>query len=118
VRERNIVNVWIYPYLPNEWHCQTFEGITGIGRTRDEAKETFDRDWNQRAPYHLIEGHPPRPKRPGGAPQQDNPLEHESMFRKAILRRVHSDLVGDRTFTADQVAAIVNDAWDQTRPKS
>jgi hypothetical protein len=50
-------------------------------------------------------------------PQQDNLLEHESMVRKAILRRVHSDLVGDRTFTADQVAAIVNDAWEQTRPK-
>lgn len=59
----NLVNVWIYPYLPNEWHCQTFEGIAGIGRTRDEAKATFDRDWNQRAPYRLIEGHPPRPKR-------------------------------------------------------
>lgn len=61
--EPNLVNVWIYPYMPNEWHCQTYEGITGIGRARDEAKATFDRDWNQRAPYHLIEGHPPRPKR-------------------------------------------------------
>jgi hypothetical protein len=63
--EGNLVNVWIYPYLPNEWHCQTFEGMVGIGKTRDEAKATFDRDWNQRAPYTLIEAHPPRPKRPG-----------------------------------------------------
>jgi hypothetical protein len=46
----NLVNVWIYQYLPNEWRCQTFEGITGIGKTRDEAKATFDRNWNQRAP--------------------------------------------------------------------
>jgi hypothetical protein len=120
VSEPNLVNVWIYPYLPNEWHCQTFEGITGIGRTRDEAKATFDRDWNQRAPYHLIEGHPPRPKRPGDAAPASAAIEADTAgtaFHRARLRRFHSDLVGDRrTFTADDVLAIVNECWSSTRP--
>jgi hypothetical protein len=117
MNERNLVNVWIYPYLPNEWHCQTFEGITGIGRTRDEAKATFDRDWNQRAPYNLIEGHPPGPKRPGEKPDvaPDKAIEIDAIPFTALARRFHPDLCGKRKFTADQVMAILNELRETTR---
>jgi hypothetical protein len=49
---------------------------------------------------------PLRPKRPNDPPQQDWLLEHDTAFHRALVRRFHSDLVGDRTFTADQVLAI------------
>jgi hypothetical protein len=114
--ERNIVNVWIYPYLPNEWHCQTFEGITGIGRSREEAKATFDRDWNQRAPYNLIEGHPPRQQRRPDEKPASAALEGDSLavvFHRAILKAFHSDHHGHRTFTSDEIIATVNRIWTE-----
>ena len=117
----NLVNVWIYPYMPNEWHCQTFEGITGIGRTRDEAKATFDRDWNQRAPYNLIEGHPPRPKRPGEKPDVAPAIEGDTdavKFHRLLLRSFHPDLVNSKKrWSAHDVLAIVNDCWSRATAK-
>jgi hypothetical protein len=120
VSEPHLVNVWIYQYMPNEWHCQTFEGITGIGRTRDEAKATFDRDWNQRAPYHLIDGHPPRPKRPGDSAPASAAIEGEAdavKFHRLVLRAFHPDLHGaKKRWSANEIIAVVNQAWEQTRP--
>ena len=109
-------NVWIYQYLPNEWRCQTFDGITGIGRTRDEAKATFDRDWNQRASYHPIEGHPPRPKRPDDPKPVGAAIEGDTLatgFHRALLRAFHPDHHGHRSFTRDEIVAPVNRLWDE-----
>jgi hypothetical protein len=116
----NLTNVYIDRTPPNlEWFVREIgTGICVIDKDRAAALKAFDAIWAGRSPYQLVDHAPPRPKRPDAAPQQNKLLEHESMFRKAILRRVHSDLVGERTFTADQVAAIVNDAWEQTRPKA
>jgi hypothetical protein len=108
----NLVNVWIYEYMPHEWHCRTFQGITGIGRTREEAKATFDRDWNLRAPYHLIEGHPPRPKRPGDPAPASAAIgtEGDTIPYSALAKRFHPDLVGEkRRFTAHEIMLIVNE---------
>jgi hypothetical protein len=116
----NLVNVWIYPYLPNEWRCQTFEGIAGIGRTRDEAKATFDRDWNQRAPYRLIEGHPPRPKRADDPKPVSAAIEGDSLavvFHRALVKEFHSDRVGHRALSSDDILSVINRLWDEATAK-
>jgi hypothetical protein len=84
-----------------------------------EAKATFDRDWNQRAPYHLIEGHPPRRKRQDSAPQAASAIEHDAIPYKRLAQRFHSDLVGTKKkFSADEVLAIINELRDSARPKA
>jgi hypothetical protein len=120
VSEPNLVNVWIYPYLPNEWHCQTFEGITGIGRTRDEAKATFDRDWNQRAPYNLIEGHPPRAKRSDEKPvtTPDKAIEVDAIPFTKLAHRFHPDVCGKRKFDAHAIMQIILELRDSARAKA
>jgi hypothetical protein len=122
VSEPHLVNVWIYPYMPNEWHCQTFEGITGIGKTLDEAKATFDRDWNHRAPYNLIDGHPPRPKRPDDPKPAAPSIEGETdavKFHRLVLRAFHPDLHGSKKrWNATEIIAAINQAWtDSTGAK-
>jgi hypothetical protein len=116
--ERNLVNVWIYPYLPNDWRCQTFEGITGIGRSREEAKATFDRDWNQRAPYNLIEGHPPRQghEKPAGAALEGDSAAAR-VFRD-LTKEFHPDVHHGKKFTAGEVMAALNRLWDAMKAKS
>lgn len=113
--EPNLVNVWIYQYVPHEWHCQTFEGIVGIGRTREEAKATFDRDWNQRAPYRLIEGHPPRQRR-GDEPKPGTPAVEDITRKERIERvtecfrrwskRLHPDVHSGDTLATEAMAAL------------
>jgi hypothetical protein len=118
--EGKLINVFCWKPEPGAiWRCH--EGVSGItvdAASKDEAIAEFNNIWNFRTPVQWIYEAPKRPTRPDFIPPADKLLEHESAFRKAILRRVHSDLVGDRVFTADQIAAIVNDAWEQSRPKA
>jgi hypothetical protein len=113
--EQHLVNVWLYQFAHLEWHCRTFDGIVGIGRTRDEAKQTFDRDWADRAPYRLIEGPPPRPKRADERPIPDRAIESDSIAFTALAKAFHPDACGRRNFTADEVMTIVNQLREQTR---
>jgi hypothetical protein len=113
----HMVNVWLYPYLPHEWYCQTFEGITGVGRTRDEALDVFKRDWAGRAPYRLIEGHPPRPRRDEPRPAAIEAEGDATRFHRAVIKAFHSDHHGHHTYTSDEIVGIVNRLWESTRGK-
>jgi hypothetical protein len=120
LNQGKLINVFCWKPEPgNYWRC--YEGVSGItvdATSKDEAIGEFNNIWNFRTPVQWIYEAPKRPKRPDVIPQTDRLLEHESAFRRTITRRFHSDLVGDRTFSADEVLAIVNEAWDMTRPKA
>ena len=107
--------------MPREWRCQTFEGVVGVGSTREEAKATFDRDWHQRAPYHLIEGHPPRQKRSDEKTAAAAAVGGETdaaRYHRLAVRKFHPDLHNDkRKWTATEIVAGLNEAWEQARPK-
>jgi hypothetical protein len=121
VSEPHIVNVYRNRPLPGRIYYVREVG-TGICCQHEDpvlALKDFDSIWAGRSPYQLIEHAPPQMKSPGSAaPQTDQIIEHESAFRKSLLRHFHSDLIGStRRFSADQVVSAINDAWESTRPK-
>ena len=119
--EGRLINVFCWKPDPGlQWRC--YEGVSGItvdAESKEAAVDHFNSIWNFRTPVQWIYEAPKRPRRPGDAsPQADKLLEHESAFRKSLLRHFHSDLIGStRRFSADQVVSAINDAWESTRPK-
>jgi hypothetical protein len=99
--------VYVYSTMPREWMAREMvTGIAAVAPSRDEALKLWESVWNQRAPFTVKDEAPPRPKRPDVALQEDKLLDVDTAFHRSLVRRFHSDLVGDRTFTADQVLAI------------
>jgi hypothetical protein len=108
--------VYVYSTMPREWMAREIvTGIAAVAPSRDEALKLWESVWNQRAPFTVKNEAPPRPKRPDDPKPAAPAIEGDTIaatFHKKLIRRFHSDLVGDRTFTADEVLAIVNEAWN------
>jgi hypothetical protein len=88
-------------------------GMGSTGESHDEALKTFTNVWNDRGTVQIIDGPPPAPKRPGEHTPIAEALEASEEHRRGystyrdLLKRHHSDLVGKRKFTADEVTAAL-----------
>jgi hypothetical protein len=96
-------------------------GIGGPGQTRDKAEKTFKLNWSDRGEIHWIESPPPPPKKPGEHTPIAEALEASEEHRpgystcRDLLKQHHSDLVGKRKFTADEVTAALIQLWEAVR---
>lgn len=115
-----LIHVYCWKPEPGlQWRCH--EGVSGIcvdAASKQEAIDHFNQIWNFRSPVQWIYEAPKRPKRPDTAPQQENLLEVDTAFHRSLVRRFHPDLIGKKTFSADQVVAAINELWLATRAKS
>ncbi len=113
----------VYVY-PNGHHCwmtqEVSTGFASTGESRAEALILFKNVWNDRAPFTLVDGAPPRPKRED-APQEPGPALDEgvklpgyAVYRR-LAKRFHSDAHPGASFTADQVMGAINELWTAMR---
>ena len=88
-----------------------------VGATEAEARELFEKVHNQDLPpYRVIRGRPPLPRRPDAAPQEENLIDADSKFHRALLKAFHSDHHGQRKrFSCDEIVAVTNAAWKEAR---
>jgi hypothetical protein len=96
-------------------------GMGATGETRDEALKTFRSVWNDRASLSVIDGPPPAPKRPGEHAPIEAAIEAAEEHRRGyakfreLLKSHHSDVLGKRKFTADEVTAALIQLWEAVR---
>jgi hypothetical protein len=120
--KRISVRIWqpiSAPSPGNTWRIDFNDGHNHIlvdGPTEDSTQAKFCLDYSiARENVIWLKEPPPPPRQPGRPSTVNAPsIEGETdatKFHRAPVRRFHSDLVGDRTFTADDVLAIVNEAW-------
>lgn len=120
--EGRLTNCWLWKPNPgNLWRASCFSPREIVdAATKEEAKAGLEQNLGPAARGLLRWFEEPEPvsRRAGASSTSDTPLpaiEGDAIaaaFHKKLVRRFHSDLVGDRTFTADEVLAIVNDAWN------
>src|SRR5437879_6117385 len=95
MNEGRVTNVFIYEYMPREWHCREIAtGITAMGVSRAEVLAGFRAIWNDRAPFLLVERPPPRPKRPDEVAPTAAVIEGDTVavtFHRLLVREFHSD---------------------------
>jgi hypothetical protein len=121
------VNAWVDkpsppPSTGNPWRaeCRTDTSLRAVDApTQQMAQDALQQELGPMVTIDWHFGPAPRPKRRDVMPQADQLLEHESAFRKSLLRHFHSDLIGTKQrFSADQVVSAINECWEQTRAKS
>jgi hypothetical protein len=121
------INAWVDkpsppPSAGSPWRaeCQTATSHHVVDApTQPLAQEALARELGPMVTIDWHFGPAPRPKRRDGTPQADQMIEHESAFRKSLLRHFHSDLIGTKQrFSADQVVSAINECWEQTRAKA
>ena len=125
------INVRIWQPIPppsagNPWRVDFDDGRNHIlvdGATEEAAQDKFCRDygiaralitWLHEAPP------PPRPGRPGDSVPAAPAIEGEAdaiKFHRLVLRAFHPDLHGAKRWSANEIIAAINEAWESTRPQ-
>ena len=118
--EGRLTNVYCWKPEPGlQWRI--YEGTTGTvidAASRQEALALFRAVWGERTPFQLIEHAPPRPRRPDDPKPAVPGIEGDTVavaFHRAVVKAFHSDHHGAKTYSGDEVLAIINRAWDTVR---
>jgi hypothetical protein len=101
------------PQPGQEWQAhEKTSGIVVFAATQAEAVAEFNKVWDFRAPVEWVYASPPLPKRPEpGIEVHPEDRSRGALAYKELMKRFHSDVNPNKTYTADEVTAAINQLW-------
>jgi len=96
------------------YHLQS--GLGAVADSRGAALADWERLWNSRSTYKVVDGPPPQPRREYG--ETGPAIQGAEHYRKGyavyreLLKTFHADVCGDRTFSGDEVTAALIRLWE------
>ena len=111
----------LYVWQTGRHSWQTMHPASGLGaaaESRDQALADFERIWNRRSSYKVINSPPPMPRREGEPRVPEAQVEADERHRRGyavyreLLKEFHPDAHAKRTFTAHEITRALIRFWE------